>query len=422
MSYHHTAKPEWQDGDHYDAPHSSPGSTVPPSQATYNSYPNTSATSQASPFVDNNDAHFHQQQASSSPNPSQQYQSYHHDDDEQYPVGRPLSYFQTHHQPLSQQEYDEEQRRTSQYHQMEPLEHAHSTLDGRQWSSGGYSGYQPHQQPSTDIPLVGIDIISSNLDAAQHSNYSDTRTPENMMHSPGAGVGVGVGVGHDNQFNQYQQQQQYDNKQGYSDNQHGYPSGQPPPPLDGAVGIDGEPIPKALLDPKVQKQLNKRKVWRPWFVWVVSAVQIAVLIFEIVKGYQRTGQVIETHPFNPMIGPGTGTIISVGARFVPCMRSTYLDTLSIECPDNTTQVCTISDICGFTPIASTGKPPNQWFRFITPIFLHGGIVHLLFNLMFQLRTGADLERDMGFLRFGIIYMISGIVGFILGGNFAPLLS
>ncbi|KAI8363214.1 rhomboid family-domain-containing protein [Mortierella sp. GBAus27b] len=187
-------------------------------------------------------------------------------------------------------------------------------------------------------------------------------------------------------------------------------------------GSDGEPIPKVLLDPKVQKQLRKRKVWKPWFIWIVSGIQIAMVLFEIVRGYQRTGKVIETSPFNPMIGPGTGTLITVGARFVPCMRSTYLDNLQIECPDNTTQACTISDICGFTPISSTGKPPNQWFRFITPIFLHGGVVHLIFNLLFQLRTGADLERDMGWWRIGIIYMCSGVAGFVLGGNYAPLLS
>ncbi|KAG0364771.1 hypothetical protein BGZ54_007170 [Gamsiella multidivaricata] len=334
---------------------------------------------------------------------------------------------------------------------MAPLENAQSSLSSRSpaWSGGGYSGYQ--QAPSqSDIPLVGIDIISSNLEQARQGNqFSDTRTAENMaspvmgrsgthggdeqasVYTSGAGVG-----GADNSYqNQHQQQQQYDGKHGGYSNDRAMDSGGsrgsqysqgglPPPPLPphDDQELNGEPIPKALLDPKVQRQLNKRKVWRPWFVWFVSAVQIAVLVFEFVKGYQRTGSIIETHPFNPMIGPGTGTFIVTGARFVPCMRSTYLDTMQIECPDNTTSVCTISDICGFTPIASTGKPPNQWFRFITPIFLHGGVVHLLFNLMFQMRTGADLERDMGWWRIGIIYMTSGIVGFIFGGNFAPLLS
>ncbi|KAI8594942.1 DHHC zinc finger membrane protein [Dissophora ornata] len=243
------------------------------------------------------------------------------------------------------------------------------------------------------------------------------------VYSSGAGVG-----GADN-YNHQDQQQQYDNKHneqladGTGNNQYdqyGQTAPPPQPPL--IVDSNGEPIPKALLDPKVQRQLNKRKVWRPWFVWIVSAIQVAVLVFEFVKGYQRTGQIIETSPFNPMIGPGTGTIIAVGARFVPCMRSTYLDNLSIECPDNTTQICTLSEVCSFTPVITTGVAPDQWLRFITPIFLHGGIIHLLFNLLFQLRTGADLERDMGWWRFSIIYMISGVAGFILGGNFAPILS
>jgi len=42
--------------------------------------------------------------------------------------------------------------------------------------------------------------------------------------------------------------------------------------------------------------------------------------------------------------------------------------------------------------------------------------------MFQMRTGADLEREMGWWRIGIIYMTSGILGFVFGGNFAQLLS
>ncbi|KAF9996657.1 hypothetical protein BGZ79_009614 [Entomortierella chlamydospora] len=359
------------------------------------------------------------------------------DEDEQYPVGRPLSYFPTHHQPLSQQEYDDEQR-TSQYHQMNPMEHAQTPLSNRSpaWGGGGYSGYQAQGSigcgstaatPTNDIPLVGIDIISSNLDAVRNGNkFSDTRTAEDeanfnrggSIYSNGAGVGNVDPSGHNQQYNQYDSKNDPNRISQHDPSQE---QQQPPLPVV-IVGEDGAPIPKALLDPKVQRQLNKRKVWKPWFIWFVSAVQIAMLIFEFVKGYQRTGKIIETSPFNPMIGPGTGTIIYTGARFVPCMRSTYLDNAQIQCPDNTTQICTISDMCGFTPISSTGKPPNQWFRFITAIFLHGGIVHLLFNLVFQLRTGADLERDMGWWRMGIIYLTSGTVGFIFGGNFAPITS
>ncbi|KAF9919970.1 hypothetical protein FBU30_010300 [Linnemannia zychae] len=347
------------------------------------------------------------------------------DNNEHYPVGRPLSYFPTHHQPLSQQEYDDEQQRTANYHQVSPLQNAPSPLSSRnEWSyQGGY--HAGGGVPTTDIPLVGIDIVSSNIEAARQGvTYSDTRTAENMASHHGSNHNSVYSVGENANSTQ---NHQYGQHNSHGQNQDQSPSSLPSNPNNNGAQEPtqypgGEPIPKVLLDPKVQRQLNNRKVWRPWFVWIISAVQIGVLIFEIVKGYQRTGRIIETQPFNPMIGPGTGTIIAVGARFVPCMRSSYLDGQNLQCPDNPSAICTISDICGFTPISSTGKAPNQWFRFITPVFLHGGVIHLLFNLLFQMRTGADLERDMGWWRFAIIYMTSGIAGFIFGGNFAPLLS
>ncbi len=49
----------------------------------------------------------------------------------------------------------------------------------------------------------------------------------------------------------------------------------------------------------------------------------------------------------------------------------------------------------------------ELWRFITPIFLHAGIIHLLFNLLFQLRFGLFMERRWGLLCFVLIYFISG---------------
>jgi len=65
--------------------------------------------------------------------------------------------------------------------------------------------------------------------------------------------------------------------------------------------------------------------------------------------------------------------------------------------------------------------PNQWYRFIIPIFLHAGLIHICFNMLLQLRLGVDMEREIGPLRFALVYFSSGIFGFILGGNFAPRL-
>jgi len=72
--------------------------------------------------------------------------------------------------------------------------------------------------------------------------------------------------------------------------------------------------------------------------------------------------------------------------------------------------CALADICGLN--MNVGDKPNQWYRFILPIFLHAGIAHLVFNLVFQIRTGFPMEREYGSWRLFIIYMVSGIFGFI----------
>ena len=101
--------------------------------------------------------------------------------------------------------------------------------------------------------------------------------------------------------------------------------------------------------------------------------------------------------------------------------------------------CLINDICGVPAglqtmeqvneyisqanVAPSGIPnPNQWSRFITPIFFHGSVLHFLINMSLQMRTGFGMEQDFGSLRIGAIYIISGIGGNILGANFSPMLT
>lgn len=103
--------------------------------------------------------------------------------------------------------------------------------------------------------------------------------------------------------------------------------------------------------------------------------------------------------------------------------------ISWPCPNQTTTTatCTLSDLCGFSgvpnPVANGSidatPSPNQWFRFITPIFLHAGIVHIGFNMLLQVLLGADMEKTIGHARFLLIYLASGICGFATGGVFAP---
>ncbi|KAK2776975.1 hypothetical protein FQN53_002441 [Emmonsiellopsis sp. PD_33] len=192
------------------------------------------------------------------------------------------------------------------------------------------------------------------------------------------------------------------------------------------------------------KKFLKKKI--PWFTYLMTTIQVAVFIAEIVRNAQLTGSPIMIHPqFNPMIGPSPYVQINMGARYVPCMRNEegvqdskneFNGIVPFPCPntkssdpEDKNNQCQLSDLCGFT--ASTRVPdpkpngsleqkpePNQWFRFIIPMFLHAGLIHIGFNMMAQLTIGADMEKEIGWWRYGIVYFASGIFGFILGANFA----
>ena len=140
-----------------------------------------------------------------------------------------------------------------------------------------------------------------------------------------------------------------------------------------------------------------------------------------------------------MLGPSIYVLINMGARYVPCMRSVEgiqdaKDSISWPCPNTTSDDpnspmnrCSLSDLCGFSGVpnphiggsVSDTPQPNQWFRFVVPIFLHAGIIHIAFNMLLQLTLGREMEKEIGSLRFLLVYMSSGIFGFVMGGNFAP---
>lgn len=159
----------------------------------------------------------------------------------------------------------------------------------------------------------------------------------------------------------------------------------------------------------------------------------------MIPAAQLTGSPIMTKPtFNPMIGPSTYVLINMGARFVPCMKNVdgiqnANETIYWNCPNSTStdptdpsNRCSLSELCGFGGVPNprpggslSDRPePNQWFRFIIPMFLHGGVIHIGFNMLAQMSMGADMERVIGWWRYLIVYLASGIFGFVLGGNYA----
>lgn len=63
---------------------------------------------------------------------------------------------------------------------------------------------------------------------------------------------------------------------------------------------------------------------------------------------------------------------------------------------------------------------GQLWRLITPMFLHGSIIHILFNMYALFALGPGLESSYGHGRFLGLYLVSGFAGnvisFLFSGN------
>jgi membrane associated rhomboid family serine protease len=158
----------------------------------------------------------------------------------------------------------------------------------------------------------------------------------------------------------------------------------------------------------------------PFFILCVSIVDIALLIYTIVynKGISSMSE-------NPMAGPSSLTLVRNGAKFVPCMKSTQKDFLqyTVTCPSElslTNKTCTYEEFLWYAcNVENLNGFPYQDYRFFVPIFLHGGIIHLILNLVCQLTFGITLERKFGSIRIGVIYILSGIGGVLLSAVGLP---
>jgi len=65
---------------------------------------------------------------------------------------------------------------------------------------------------------------------------------------------------------------------------------------------------------------------------------------------------------------------------------------------------------------------GQFWRLITPVFLHGSIMHLALNMYALFIFGPNLERYYGHGRFAALYLLSGFTGNVISFIFSPAYS
>ena len=60
---------------------------------------------------------------------------------------------------------------------------------------------------------------------------------------------------------------------------------------------------------------------------------------------------------------------------------------------------------------------HQWFRLITAMFLHAGLIHIGFNMMSLMQLGPALEELYGSARYLFLYVFTGAFGFLISAAF-----
>lgn len=184
----------------------------------------------------------------------------------------------------------------------------------------------------------------------------------------------------------------------------------------------------------------------PLFTYLVVAFTVIIFSGEMLLSKQSSGEFFELEPFNYMLGPSMEIMIQSGARFAPCMRKVdsmpadqrYICLHTINqtnltptaaAANNRTQLspfndqplilldpvvnmtdprlfnltCSLSTICGMSSFYQY-RIPDQTYRFLTPLFIHTGIVHLCINMAVLIVLGVKVERTINSFRLTCTYV------------------
>jgi membrane associated rhomboid family serine protease len=108
-------------------------------------------------------------------------------------------------------------------------------------------------------------------------------------------------------------------------------------------------------------------------------------------------------------------------RFIPNQKNTpvtkflSISLIAIFLLQELTGTLLVKSFALFAPLVTSG----EWWRLISAGFLHGSIIHLLFNVYILWVIGSQLESIVGKVKFIIIYFVSLLGGSIASYLFSP---
>lgn len=132
----------------------------------------------------------------------------------------------------------------------------------------------------------------------------------------------------------------------------------------------------------------------PWATWILTCGTTAIWCFTAYQVARATG----THDLRDILTNIVNNAINVQPRDENALTNVLV---TYGAKDN--------------PLIVQG----QYWRFITPIFLHVNVLHIGLNMLNLFVLGIYLERIFGHLRFLLIYLVTGCVSMLASFLFAP---
>lgn len=126
---------------------------------------------------------------------------------------------------------------------------------------------------------------------------------------------------------------------------------------------DIQQLKQSVLHSAIEKRQEEQKMFqygKPFFTKIFLGIQVLIFIWMEIVGSSES----------------TRTLVEFGAKYNP---------LILE---------------------------GEWWRFITPVFLHIGLLHLLMNSVAVYYIGSEVEKIYGSVRFFLIYLVAGFTGVV----------
>jgi membrane associated rhomboid family serine protease len=155
--------------------------------------------------------------------------------------------------------------------------------------------------------------------------------------------------------------------------------------------------PKLRAEISYQAAMNRHRTLRglgriSWATWVITIVTVGIWCFTASQVALASG----AHGFS-------GILANVWDNAINIQNQNALANVLIQ----------------YGAKENTLIAQGQYWRFITPVFLHANLLHVGLNMLNFVVLGIVIERIMGHARFLLVYILTGVVSIIASFAFSP---